>query len=440
MLKTLSLKKKVGIGHGVLICLLLLLCGAAIVSITGLAGYAQEIATANSVLSSGLLAMNTSKNSLNETSFAAAGQKKTADPAILRALQEAARARSTDENPFEAAVNARRNLIIMTVAAVMLAIVFSKLAAADLDKTLIQVLTSIKDGSGQVRSVSKQLLNTSRYLSTANHEQVEKIEAISTAIEDLTSQIEQNAENARQSSILANESAASAAAGFSAVSGMLEKMDTIRGSARQMAVIVKTIDEIAFQTNLLAINAAVEAAHAGDAGRGFAVVAQEVRNLAKKTAEAAQHTAELIRSSQKNADEGYQESLKFKDILGSISDKSGGSAAIIHQVSSLCTRQTQSIFEINQAINDMDRTTQFTAASSEASVAVSQQLRAQVRDFDDLLKSLDKIAKIDAPAHATGAGKKTRTTPRARLQVVPGSSGLPHADKKKNKALSQYVA
>src|SRR6185295_12799038 len=126
----------------------------------------------------------------------------------------------------------------------------------------------------------------------------------SASLEELSSMTKQNSENARQANGMAGEARDAAEGSKGAMDRMGSAIGKIKQSADQTARIIKTIDEIAFQTKLLALNAAVEAARAGDAGKGFAVVAEEVRNLARRSAEAAKSTASLIEESQKNADRG----------------------------------------------------------------------------------------------------------------------------------------
>ena len=114
----------------------------------------------------------------------------------------------------------------------------------------------------------------------------------------------QSASNAKEAKSLSEAARASAQRGAQSMQRLSEATNRITTASSATAKIVKTIDEIAFQTNLLALNAAVEAARAGDAGRGFAVVAERSRNLAKRSADAAKNTAELIEESVRNAQGG----------------------------------------------------------------------------------------------------------------------------------------
>jgi methyl-accepting chemotaxis protein len=151
----------------------------------------------------------------------------------------------------------------------------------------------------------------------------------------------------------------------------------IKGASDQTGQIINTIDSIAFQTNLLALNAAVEAARAGDLGRGFAVVAEEVRNLAQRSASAAQSTGKIIAVAQERSTAGVKaaEELRslFHDVESVVSEVSKQTA----HVQSASGGQLQKVNEATTAIGKVEELTQSTAATAEESAATSEELSAR---------------------------------------------------------------
>ncbi|HBA83439.1 MAG TPA: hypothetical protein DCZ95_05020, partial [Verrucomicrobia bacterium] len=166
------------------------------------------------------------------------------------------------------------------------------------------VIDGLSAGSEQVTSASSQVSSASQQLAQGASEQASSLEETSASLEEMASMTRQNADNATQANNIAREASSLAVGGVEAMTRMIGAIDKIKKSSDETAKIIKTIDEIAFQTNLLALNAAVEAARAGEAGKGFAVVAEEVRNLARRSAEAAKNTADLIEGAQKNSEQG----------------------------------------------------------------------------------------------------------------------------------------
>ena len=169
------------------------------------------------------------------------------------------------------------------------------------------------------------------------------------------------------------------------------------------------------------MNAAVEAARAGDAGKGFAVVAEEVRNLAQRSAEAAKNTSSLIEQSQKNGDNGVSVSQEVAGILTQIVESVGKLSQLIGEVSSASQEQAKGIEQIGTAVAEMDKTTQSNAANAEESASASEELSAQAAELNEMVDTLVAIVKGTA---GSGPGRpkpssKNPSRPGGRAQAAP---------------------
>ena len=191
------------------------------------------------------------------------------------------------------------------------------------------------------------------------------------------------------------------AAANAVLSDMVASMEAIRGSSDKVARIIRTIDEIAFQTNILALNASVEAARAGDAGMGFAVVADEVRALAHRCAQAAQDTEVLIEESISRAAEGQARVTSVSHAMASITESADAVKQLVDQVSVASRQQSHGIDQVAKAIAQMERTTQSTAATAEESAASSEQLNAQAAVSQQVVGRLAGL--LDGAAQAARA-------------------------------------
>jgi methyl-accepting chemotaxis protein len=162
-------------------------------------------------------------------------------------------------------------------------------------------------------------------------------------------------------------------------------MAKIQESAQKMVDIITTIDEIAFQINLLALNASVEAARAGNAGRGFAVVAQEVRALAQRSAKAAAGIKTLIQGSNRQVDDGVrlvsQAGASLTEIIGSI----GQMSAIISGISDASQEQASGVDAINAAVVQMDEMTQQNSALVEETMATVKSLADEADNLTEIM-------------------------------------------------------
>jgi len=172
---------------------------------------------------------------------------------------------------------------------------------------------------------------------------------------------------------------------------MKDAIGRIKSSADQTNKILKTIDEIAFQTNLLALNAAVEAARAGEAGKGFAVVADEVRSLAQRSADAARNTAAMVEEGVLSANNGVEITDRVAKALTEISDGSRKVNDLVAEIAVASSEQASGVEQINTAIILLDQVTQSTAANSQESASASQEMNAQADTLLDMVSELMTI-------------------------------------------------
>jgi len=165
-------------------------------------------------------------------------------------------------------------------------------------------------------------------------------------------------------------------------------MNELQQSNSEVPNIVKTIDEIAFQTNILALNSAVEAATAGDAGSGFAVVAQEARSLAQRSAEAAKEKASKIQSALEKSEEGGSISKEVAVNFSVIASEVQVLDSLIEDIARAFAEQTEGIGQINCAVTQLDSVMQDNASSADKAAASTEQLNSQAGRLDELVSDL----------------------------------------------------
>jgi methyl-accepting chemotaxis protein len=228
-------------------------------------------------------------------------------------------------------------------------------------------------------------------------------------MEELTSTVKANEDNARQAGQLVMSASDVATRGGHVVGQVVETMGSIKESSRRIADIISVIDGIAFQTNILALNAAVEAARAGEQGRGFAVVAAEVRNLAQRSAAAAKEIKSLIDDSVERVDAGSKLVDEAGKTMGEIVTSVKHVVDIMNEITSASHEQSSGIEQVNDAITQMDEMTQQNATLVEKVAAAADSLKMQALSLSDMV-SVFKIGTSIAPL--------TAHRPRPALAVV----------------------
>ena len=212
-----------------------------------------------------------------------------------------------------------------------------------LKENLSGTLSQINQSADQVSAGSDQVSSGAQALSQGATEQASSVEELAATINEISNNIEQNAKNAELASTNSEHVKEQAEESGKRMQEMLSAMEDISNTSGEIGKIIKTIEDIAFQTNMLSLNAAVEAARAGAAGKGFAVVADEVRNLAAKSADASKNTSALIEGALQAVERGTKIANETASALNDVVSGVGDVAATIDQISSASKDLSDSI-------------------------------------------------------------------------------------------------
>ncbi len=274
-------------------------------------------------------------------------------------------------------------------------------AMSKMNNNLHNMIDDIRVGVSQISNASSEIVAGNTDLSSRTEQQAAAVEETAASMEQLTATVKQNADNAHHANQLAIGASQTARQGGEQVNNVVQTMTAIENSSKRIAEITSVINSIAFQTNILALNAAVEAARAGEQGRGFAVVASEVRNLAQRSSQAAKEIEGLISESVNQVSHGAtlvgNAGKTMDDIVTSITQVHD----IMGEIATASDEQSRGITQINQAIVEMDSTTQQNAALVEQSSAAADSLEEQAR----LLKQAVSVFRLaNTPHDDTPAG------------------------------------
>jgi methyl-accepting chemotaxis protein len=254
-------------------------------------------------------------------------------------------------------------------------------------------LSKLQDTMARIRENTEMIQHNAGEMSAAaddlakrTEQQAAALEQTAAAVEEITVTVKSSAERAEEANRIVGETKKSADASSTIVASAIDAMGRIEEASNQIEQIIDVIDEIAFQTNLLALNAGIEAARAGEAGKGFAVVAQEVRELAQRSAGAAQQIKDLIGKSSTEVSSGSRLVQQTGEVLAEISHKIVTVSERVEAIAMASRDQSNALAEVNSSVNSMDQMTQRNAAMVEETNAATRQLADEADNLMGLVQ------------------------------------------------------
>jgi methyl-accepting chemotaxis protein len=250
---------------------------------------------------------------------------------------------------------------------------------------LQEAMKAIAANTNGVQSGAEDITRAADDLSRRTDQQASSLRETATTLGQITATVHKTAENANEARATVSAAKTDAERSGAVLRETVRAMSEIETSAKQIGNIIGVIDEIAFQTNLLAVNAGIEAARAGDAGRGFAVVATEVRALAQRSANAAKEIKALISTSSRGVEAGVQLVGETGTTLERIVAHVARLNNLVSDIAAATRDQANGLSQVNNAVDQIDQVTRQNAAMVEQSTAASHHLAEEAAELTRLV-------------------------------------------------------
>ena len=247
--------------------------------------------------------------------------------------------------------------------------------------SLNMALSQIYRTAEQVSDESRKMTSDAQVLSSGAVKQASAVEQLSASIQELSMQVDRSSEDAEDARTSTSEATMQLEMCSEKMGALTEAMNDISRSSQQIGGIIKTIEDISFQTNILSLNAAVEAAHAGEAGKGFAVVAEEVSSLANKSSMAAKDITELIENSIRLVKEGTVLSSDTKQALVKGVSGAHKSTELVERIAESAGQQVQALHQLTAGMKQISEVVQTNATMAEKSASSAEELYTQEEEL-----------------------------------------------------------
>jgi methyl-accepting chemotaxis protein len=243
---------------------------------------------------------------------------------------------------------------------------------------ILRVIEGVRESADQAAEASAQMSESGRVVAQDAQEQTNCLQETMESLREISSTTQQNSDRAVNADGLMMQAKETVQNATGAMDNLTVSMNAISTSSREVAGVLKSLDEIAFNTNILALNAAVEAARAGQAGAGFSVVADEVRSLARRAADAARHSAEIVDKTIADVANGVQYVTLAHEAFQEVSRRIGQGSQVVSQIAAGSETQTRGIQTIGQAISRLEKVTQNNAANAQQTAESANAMTSQV--------------------------------------------------------------
>lgn len=250
---------------------------------------------------------------------------------------------------------------------------------------LRSTMAQIQKSSAQVLTSSGQMSTSAQALSRGAVQQASAVEELATSVGSISEDVSKNAQNAGEANRQASEMAQELALSKEQMNRMVKSMEDINCASDEIERIINTIEDIAFQTNIISLNASVEAQRAGESGKGFAVVADEVRTLAAKSAEASKNTSALIEQSVHAVHRGSKVADETAASIERIMGLSETMTALIDEISKASEEQAEKVAQVSIGIDQISGVVQTNSDMAQESAAAGEELSGQAKALEDMI-------------------------------------------------------